>query len=474
MQTQSITAAFAAQKNQDKITSNKVVKEPQKFVNSSTSFLNQAYYHPLSFKGFAGINTKAIAGSAKNQELLDLFIDLVKIPSPTNYEDDLAKWIHNYCTKNFIPVEFDKKGNVLVKIKATDPSKKPILLSAHMDVVGGFEEIKPEINGDFIQTDGSRTLGADDKAGIAKALIFAKDLVKEGDNVKHGGLEVFLTKDEELRMSGLKEGETEKLDSKYVLVLDIDTYNTMKVSSSSYIFGFLDVKSLKGGHSGFDIDDPTRKNAAKLLSELITKLPNGVFYKTKKKGVVTSSNLGSVVAGDGVHQAVASVLREGAKSENYAQNITDLAATNIINKNAKACYSIRSLDLKKQNKLLKLFESKIKKFNKKYKGVAEAEMKFVEDLPIFQESKDKFIPEIYKKTCAKIGIKPDIGSTCAGAETNIYPIKKNKHGENFVPYLLGTADIEGMHTSKEKMNYKSFFKGYELLKQMFAEFNGLN
>lgn len=472
MNIQPIKTSFVMQKSQNKNIINTSNSKLEKYSNNSINSFSPMYYSPLNFKGLSSIvSKKVVPESTKYQNLLDLFIDLVKIPSPSNYEDDVAKWIYSYCAKNSIPAEFDKKGNIIAKIKATDPSKKPLLLSAHMDVVGGFEEVKPLIDGDFIQTDGARTLGADDKAGIASALQFAKELQNGGNNIKHGGLEILLTKDEELRMSGLKESETEKLESKYALVLDTDTYNSMKVSSSSYIFGFLDVKTLKGGHSGFDINDPSRKNAANLIAELIKKLPNGVFYKNHKKGVITSSNLGSIVAGDGVHQAVATTMKENAKSDNYAQNITDLAATNIINKNAKACYSIRSLDLKKQNKLLKLFESKIKKFNKKYKGIAEANMKFIEDLPIFEESKDKFIPDIYKKVCAKVGLKPDIGSTCAGAETNIYPIKKNKNGENFIPYLLGTVDIEGMHTSKERMNYQSFFKGYELLKEMFLEFN---
>lgn len=470
MQVQSIKPVFFVQKKNISVTSNQDIEKLSSNIYS-TNLMSSVYYQPINFKGLSAININKATKSIKNQELLNLFIDLVKIPSPTNYEDDLAKWIHSYCIKNSIPAEFDKKGNIIVKIAATDSKKEPILLSAHMDVVGGFEEIKPEIEGNFIQTDGTRTLGADDKAGIACALTLAKDLVKKGNKVKHGGLEILLTKDEELRMSGLKEAETEKLVSKYVLVLDTDTYNVMKTSSSSYLFGFLDVKTSKGGHSGFDIDDSTRKNAANLLAELITKLPQGVFYKNKKKGVVTSSNLGSIVAGDGVHQAVASTIKQGAKSEDYCQNIVDLAATNIINKNAKACYSIRSLDLKKQNKLLKLIKSKIEKFNKKYKDQAKAEINFVEDLPIFKESDDKLIPNLYKKVCTDLSLNPSIGSTCAGAETNIYPLKKNKKGEKFVPYLLGIADIQGMHTPKEKMNYKTFFKGYKLLKKMFSEFN---
>ena len=45
-----------------------------------------------------------------------------------------------------------------------------------MDVVGDSSPIRLHTEGDFIQTDGSRTLGADDKVGIACALLLAASL----------------------------------------------------------------------------------------------------------------------------------------------------------------------------------------------------------------------------------------------------------------------------------------------------------
>jgi len=55
--------------------------------------------------------------------------------------------------------ELDEYKNVLIKVEAKNPDKKSILLSAHMDVVGDFSPINLELENDFIQTDGKRTLG---------------------------------------------------------------------------------------------------------------------------------------------------------------------------------------------------------------------------------------------------------------------------------------------------------------------------
>lgn len=71
-----------------------------------------------------------------------------------------------------------------------------------MDVVGDDSPVEPYLEGNLIKAKG-RTLGADDKAGVANALYFAKYLNKRTD-LKHGGLEVHFTRDEENTMQGIK------------------------------------------------------------------------------------------------------------------------------------------------------------------------------------------------------------------------------------------------------------------------------
>ena len=106
-----------------------------------------------------------------NHKLIEIFSELAQIPSPSLSEDKVIRWIKDFCKKNNLLFELDDYENVFIKIPATNIHKKPILLSAHMDVVGDFSPIHLKTEGNFIKTDGARTLGADDKVGVASALL---------------------------------------------------------------------------------------------------------------------------------------------------------------------------------------------------------------------------------------------------------------------------------------------------------------
>ena len=209
-------------------------------------------------------------------ELVDLFCSLAEIPSPSLKEDKVIEWVCNYCKENGLICEQDDYQNIYINVPATDETKQSLLLSAHLDVIGDDSPVVPYLDGDLIKAHG-RTLGADDKAGVANALYFAKELVKRTD-IKHGGLEIHFTRDEENSMTGIKNTDFSKINSKYVLVLDSDALGQCLVSGASYVMVDLTLSAPKGGHSGNDIGDTTRENATKLIADLVSDLPQGVFY----------------------------------------------------------------------------------------------------------------------------------------------------------------------------------------------------
>ena len=102
------------------------------------------------------------------------------------------------------------------------------------------------------------------------------------------------------------------MSSKYVLVCDADKLGQLQVSGASYTNAKITVKSFKGGHSGIDIGDESRLNAAKLITELLADFPQGAYYKDET-GVITSCNLGALVAG-GIQNSVASIVENGVFS----------------------------------------------------------------------------------------------------------------------------------------------------------------
>ena len=404
----------------------------------------------------------------KENEVLDIFCNLVSIPSPSLKEDMVIDWILNFCAKNGINGKKDNYGNIYIHVPATDSTKDPIMLSSHMDVVGDDSPVNIYLDKEgYIHAQG-RTLGADDKVGVACALMLAK----EGVNNRlgsHGGLEIIFTRDEETGMSGVEHVEFDKILSKYILVCDADKLGQLQISGASYTNAKIIVRGLKGGHSGIDIGDETRLNAAKLLAELIAEFPQGVFYKDET-GVITSCNLGAMVAG-GIQNSVASIVEKGVKTNDYITEIMKKTSTNIINILGIASYSIRSASVLREDALKTLMTSIVAKFNSKYKGLAEATIEFESHLPPFERAEDDRIERVHTKACEMAGIKNDISSFHAGAETHIYCQHKNSKGETFIPMLLGLADVYNMHSANEKVDYKTLLKGYEVIKNTFIIFN---
>lgn len=379
----------------------------------------------------------------KENELVDLFCSMAEVPSPSLKEDKMIDWVCNYCKENNLDCELDDFKNIYITIPATDSTKQPILLSSHMDVVGDDSPVVPYLDGDLIKAKG-RTLGADDKAGVANALYFAKELAKRTD-IKHGGLEVHFTRDEENTMQGIKHTDFSRIKSKYALVLDSDALGQCLISGASYVLVDLKVTAPKGGHSGNDIGDSTRENAAKLIADLVSEMPQGVFYSENDQ-VITSCNIGGISSGD-------------------------LDVTNVINTEGRATYSIRSSNKQKENDLIALMQETANAFNKQYAGIATAEITFTEKMPMFEKNDDEFMPNLFSKVAREVGIEPEISSFHAGAETHIYANRTNANGEKFSPYLLGLATVCNMHSAREYVDYKTMLKGQELLKALFLEFN---
>ena len=402
----------------------------------------------------------------KQNELFEIFINLVQIPSPSMDESRVAKYIVDFFTQNGISAKLDEFGNVTAKIEGNCEGKKPILLSAHMDVVGDNSPINPQIDEDkFIATDKTRTLGADDKAGVACAMLLAKQI--RNSDIKHGGLEILFTRDEEINASGIRNSNLKEFESKYVLVMDSDKLGEVLIAGASYTSLFLEVHSVKSGHSGVDIHLKDRVNAAHLIAELIAKIPQGV-YKADEMGTVTSINLGAIVAG-GVENCLKNL--SGKEIGNYTKYAAQNCMTNIINPEAYAKFSIRSSEKDTEEKLKDEIIKTIEEFNRKYNGLATATATIAVHLPPFEKSDDDTIPKVGVKAAENIGIKAVVSSFHAGAETRIYANETNKFGERFVPCLLGVADIYDMHCAQEHIDIKSFEKGFEFVKEMFKIFN---
>ena len=220
------------------------------------------------------------------------FYSLTQIPRPSGHVEKVTEFLVNFGKELGLESFVDEVGNVIIRKPATPgmENRKGVILQAHMDMVPQKnndtvhdftkDPIETYVDGDWVKAKGT-TLGADNGLGVAAAMA-----VLEAQDLKHGPLEVLITKDEETGMYGafgLKEGT---LKGDILLNLDsedegelyigcaggIDITAMLEYKEEAPAEGFvarkLTLKGLRGGHSGLEINQG-RGNANKLLARVV-------------------------------------------------------------------------------------------------------------------------------------------------------------------------------------------------------------
>lgn len=120
-----------------------------------------------------------------DKELIGTFCDLVKVPSPSGSELNVARYIQKRLRSIGIISYNDgsgkavgsNSGNIIAKIGLGKPR---LMFVAHMDTVeDGSSTIKPTIRNGTIYSDRTTILGSDDKSGVTALLCAIKELCHE-------------------------------------------------------------------------------------------------------------------------------------------------------------------------------------------------------------------------------------------------------------------------------------------------------
>lgn len=225
----------------------------------------------------------------KPSALWEIFHELTQIPRPSKKEERAVEFAKNFGEKHGLETHVDSVGNVIICKPATPgyENKMGVILQAHLDMVPqknsdkehDFEKdpIEAVVDGDWVRANGT-TLGSDNGIGVAASLA-----VLSAKNIEHGPIEALLTVDEETGMTGAFELKPGLLEGKILLNLDsedegelyigcaggMNTTANMDYDEEETPKGHsafrLEVKGLKGGHSGLDIH-LGRGNANKLMN----------------------------------------------------------------------------------------------------------------------------------------------------------------------------------------------------------------
>lgn len=157
--------------------------------------------------------------------LLDLFLELARIPSPPGRErrvaDRAVDWLRAIGLE---PIEDDAAamiggdtGNIVARLDPTVDGV-PIFLCAHLDTVVPEGPIEPSVEGGVVRNTAGTILGADNKAAVAVMLEAVRRLLSE--QRPHAGLELVLTPKEETGCDGAKALDTDSLRAELGYVYD--------------------------------------------------------------------------------------------------------------------------------------------------------------------------------------------------------------------------------------------------------------
>jgi tripeptide aminopeptidase len=152
-------------------------------------------------------------------DVLDLFLELAAIPSPSGAEKAVAERVTTYLRQLGLQPESDHAGNILARLEATDPDGgAPVFLCAHMDTVPPSGPIEPVVEGGIVRNEADTILGADDKAAVAVLLEAARALLAE--QRRHAGIELLFTVREETGLEGAKAFDHTRLRARTGFVYD--------------------------------------------------------------------------------------------------------------------------------------------------------------------------------------------------------------------------------------------------------------
>lgn len=206
------------------------------------------------------------------------FSDLNAVPRPSKKEEKVREFMVQFGKNLNLETLTDKIGNVIIKKPASEgmENRKTIVLQSHIDMVHqknndvdfdfDTQGIQMYIDADgFVKAKGT-TLGADNGIGVAAIMA-----VLESSDIEHPAIEALFTIDEETGMTGAIHLDENILQGEILLNLDteeddeltmgcaggLDVTATKKFQPETLSGNFtsvkVDVKGLKGGHSGGDI-----------------------------------------------------------------------------------------------------------------------------------------------------------------------------------------------------------------------------
>lgn len=357
--------------------------------------------------------------------ILDVFLELVKLSSPSGHEEPVAVYIKNYVKKYpELEVNEDDIGNVLVHLKGEGPH---LLFDAHMDTVSPCEHITPVIDNGVVRTDGTTVLGGDDKSGVALMLVLLDYLMIQ--ETSHPEITFLFTVQEETSLKGAKALQDKYLsDVDFAYVLDGEgPIGTAIVKTPYGCKGKLIVRG-KEAHAG--VCPEKGINALVVAAQAITRLKIGRVSND------TTCNIGIIQGG---------------------------TATNVVMGEVEMNFEARSYDRKK---LEKLIETVRKTFEVVCtENGADFEDNLTYGTPGYQIADDEPVLTYFKNSCTYTGTQYRAEACGGGSNANVYRMR----GVDAVNLSTNMQNVHSVDESLEVKDLEEMLQLVECLVSKVAE-----
>lgn len=369
------------------------------------------------------------------KRLLQTFLDLVKINSPTYKEKDVAAYILKTLktigaeafTDDSYLVTGCNVGNVIARVEGK-VNTKPVMLNAHMDTIEPTKDIKINVEEKIVRTDGSTILGGDCRAGIA-IILEVLQVLKESDII-HGPIEVVFTAAEEKGLSGSKNLDLSKIKSKDCFVLDCGGPAGLIINAAPSQKNIKMVFYGKAAHAG--VEPQNGINAIQAASLAISKMNLGRIDEE------TTANVGVIKGGK---------------------------ATNIIPSECELLAEARSHNEGKLNKtiedMINIAEDTANQLKAKVKVDVESLYKG------FNMDKNETVIRVANQAAKETGLEPSLIFSGGGFDANVF----NDNGISAVSLGMG---IEKCHSTEEYLVLDEFYKAAALAVKIVEIYPGEN
>lgn len=346
--------------------------------------------------------------------LLDTFLTLVQIDSPSGEEDAIARHLADRLNTLGLTTHRDKAGNLIARTGGVGHS---ILLNAHMDTVGQDRGIRPVVEDGIVRTDGTTILGGDDKSGVAIILEMLHILQERG--LPYPPLELALTVNEEVGLVGSKALDMSQFQARQALVLDSGGPIGGIVVSAPAQSKLHAVVHGKAAHAGVNPEEGI--NAIVVASEAITNMPLGRIDEE------TTANVGLISGG---------------------------TATNIIPDRAEIQGEARS---RNEDKLA----AQVQAMARALEGAAalcraRVEIEVSRSYDAYTLSEDSPLVQRVVRAAERLGLTPALISSGGGSDANIF----NAGGLAAVVISTGMNDV---HTPQETIAVDDMVRSAELV-----------